>query len=411
MGLSEDIREEHADEAAFLWSLRDRATNDWAYDTLGLAELEERVDAHVDGLRFAGDAGLSTSFAALEEDGEPGSAFVAMLLSVERSDLRSIAKVLDLAGEGPSSREVVSALGWASWDRVNRIMPGLLSARCPPALHWIGLGACAAHRMDPGPTLAYALYSEDERLLARALRTVGQLGRKDLVHVLEDRMTVESEACRFWAAWSAMLLGSARAEAALWSIAEAGGYFGERACAMASRKTHAADGLSRISALAANGHMRVALSGAAALGDASVVPWLLDAMEEPAAARRAGLAFMMTTGIDLNEQKLAGKAPEGFAAGPNDDPGDENVAMDPDESLPWPDPPVLRGWWSREGAHFERGVRYFMGKPLTRDWLETVLHAGRQPAREAAAVELVLGGHAKVLSEVRAKGLGMECGS
>lgn len=406
MGLSEDLCEEHADEAAFLWSLRDRATSDWAYDTLTLADLEERVDAHVDGLRVASDAGLLASFAALEEDGEPGSAFVAMLLAVERSDLRSIAKVLDLAGEGPSAREIVSALGWAPWERVQRIMPGLLSARCPPALHWIGLGACAAHRMDPGPALAYALYSEDERLLARALRTVGQLGRKEMLHVIEDRMVLDSEACRFWATWTAMLLGSGRAQELLWSVAAAGNFFSERACALASRKTIAENGLSHLSDLAAQGHLRVSLAGAAALGDVAMVPWLFEIMEEPAAARRAGLAFTMLTGLDLKQEKLQGQAPQGFVAGPNDDPEDEDVAMDPDEDLPWPDVPVLRGWWSREGARFMRGTRYFLGKPLSREWLETVLHAGRQPAREAAAVEMVLRGHTKILSEVRATGFG-----
>lgn len=403
MGLSEDLCQEHADEAAFLWSLRDRATGDWAYDLRGLAELEERVEAHIDGLRLAGEAGLSTSFAALDDEGEPGTTFVAALLSVERSDLRSIARVLDVAGSGLSAREIVAALAWAPWERVQRIMPGLLSARCPPALHWIGLGGCAARRVAPGQTLTYALYSEDERLLARALKTAGQLGRKDLVHVIEDRMTVDSEICRFWAAWAATLLGSARAIDVLWSIAETGALFSERACALASRKTSASDGLSRISALAAGGRLRVGLAGAAALGDIAVIPWLLEVMEEPAAMRRAGLAFTMTTGLDLVDQKLAGKAPEGFVAGPNDDPDDAHVLPDPDESLPWPDAPVLRGWWSRESVHFKPGVRYFLGQPIAHDWLETALHAGRQPARAAAAEELVLSGKTSMLSEVRAK--------
>ncbi len=408
MGLSEDLCQQHADEAAFLWGLRDQATRDWAYDVVGLSELDERVEAHLDGLRLAGNAGLSTCMEALEDDGETGSAFVAMLLSVERFDLRSIAKILDLAGEGQSSREIVAALGWARWDRVNPIMRGLLAARCPPALQWIGLGACAAHRMDPGATLDYALYSEDKRLLARALRLVGQLGRKDLLHVIEDRMAVDSDACRFWAAWSAALHGSTRANAELWSIAEAGGFFAEQACALAARMSPMADGLSRITSLARNDRLREALAGAAALGDIAIIPWLLEAMEEPKLARRAGHSFTMIAGVDLVERKLAGGAPDGFVAGPNDDPTDENIALDPDESLPFPDAPVLRGWWNREGGQFERGTRYFLGKPLTRDWLETVLHAGRQPAREAAAEQLVILGHTHVLSEVRARGLEWE---
>ncbi len=406
MGLSDYLCTEHADEAAFLWTLRDRAVHDWAYNAVGLAELDERVEAHVDGLRIAGDAGLSASFDLLGDD-EPGSAFVTMLLSVERSDLRSIAMVLDLAGERPTARELVSALAWAPKDQTVAVLPGLLSARCPPALHWLGLGACVAQRMDPGAALTYALYSDDERLLCRAFRTAGQLGRKDLLNAIEDRLEASSEVCRYWAAWSATLLGSARAPSALWALAAAGGPYAERASAMAARRSAIPDALSRIYALAADGHLREALAGAGALGEPSLAHWLLDAMAEPATSRRAGLAFTMMTGLDLEKEKLEGKAPEDVALGPNDDPEDEDVATDPDASLPWPDAPVLRGWWNRERARFERGTRYLMGKPLTRESFEAVLREGRQPEREAAAVEMVLGGYAKVLGEVRRREIGL----
>lgn len=405
MGLSEYRCTEHADEAAFLWTLRDKATGDWAYDANGLAELDERIEAHIDGLRIADNAGLSTSFDLLG-DGEPGSAFVAMLLAVERADLPAIAMVLDLAGKGPAARELVSALGWAAKDRACFVLRGLLSPRVPLALHWIGLGACVAHRVDPGAALTYALYSDDERLLCRALRAAGQLGRKDLLNAVEGQLGSSSEVCRYWAAWSSALLGSLRAPGVLWDMAGAGGPFAERASAMAARRSSIPDALARISALSATGHVRAALSGAGALGEPSLVPWLLDAMAESAVARRAGLAFTMITGLDLEEEKLEGNAPEDYCVGPNDDPDDENVAIDPDASLPWPEVPILRGWWARERGRFDRGMRYLMGKLLTRENLEAVWREGRQPLREAAAVEMVVGGQTQVLREVR----GRECG-
>ena len=52
-----DIISQHAEEASFLWLLRDNAVRDPHYSLEDLAELDERVEAHVDGLRIAGEAG------------------------------------------------------------------------------------------------------------------------------------------------------------------------------------------------------------------------------------------------------------------------------------------------------------------------------------------------------------------
>ena len=51
------IVEQHAEEAAFLWPLRDTGVDAPHYKRHHLARLDERVEAHVDGLRVAGEAG------------------------------------------------------------------------------------------------------------------------------------------------------------------------------------------------------------------------------------------------------------------------------------------------------------------------------------------------------------------
>jgi hypothetical protein len=46
-----EIIDQHAEEAAFLWLRRDAAVHQPHYDIEDLAELDERVEAHLDGLR------------------------------------------------------------------------------------------------------------------------------------------------------------------------------------------------------------------------------------------------------------------------------------------------------------------------------------------------------------------------
>ena len=112
----------------------------------------------------------------------------------------------------------------------------------------------------------------------------------------------------------------------------------------------------------------------------------------------------MITGVDIAYEDLGGEKPEGFDSGPTEDPNDENVEMDPDENLPWPDPPLIQKWWSNHRQNFQNGTRYLIGKPITEEWLQQVLRVGRQRQRTAAALELVLKRPGQPLFEVRAPG-------
>ncbi|HZX47842.1 MAG TPA: hypothetical protein VFF47_01335 [Nitrospirota bacterium] len=52
-----DIITQHAEEVAFLWLLRERAVYAPHYSLKDLAKLDDRVEAHLDGLSIVGDAG------------------------------------------------------------------------------------------------------------------------------------------------------------------------------------------------------------------------------------------------------------------------------------------------------------------------------------------------------------------
>jgi hypothetical protein len=66
------IVEQHAEEAAFLWHLRARAADAPHYVRRHLASLEERIEAHLDGLKVAGEAGFEIALAQLDRYPEPG---------------------------------------------------------------------------------------------------------------------------------------------------------------------------------------------------------------------------------------------------------------------------------------------------------------------------------------------------
>src|ERR1035441_4053761 len=96
----------------------------------------------------------------------------------------------------------------------------------------------------------------------------------------------------------------------------------------------------------------------------------------------------MITGVDIAFEDLDGEKPEGFEAGPTENPEDEDVEMDPDEHLAWPDPELIAKWWSQHQGQIQKGVRYLLGKPISVDWCQQVLRHGRQRQRAAAALAL-----------------------
>ncbi len=399
------VCQEHAQEASFLWLLRDHAVRDVAYDLADLSELDDRLEAHLDVLRIAGDAGWSACRDLLAR-AEGGEVFGAAVIAIERWNARGLARVLDVGGSRPDlARGLASALGWTPFDRVKQALPGLLSPRASPALMWIGITACAVHRQDPGAALGYAIVGKSARVRARALRAAGEIGRADMLPEIREALGDEEEACRFWAAWSATLFGEDAAAKVLWDFARGSGPYAERAAAISVRRMDQGTACGWVHALAGSAaSARVPIAAAAAVGDSTLIPWLVECMRTPESARLAGGALTMITGVDLEAQKLGAKPPEGFQAGPTENADDDNVAMDPEESLPWPSAPAVAAWGGLHEAEYPRGTRHLLGKAMTLPWLNEVLRRGSQPAREAAALELSLRVPGRALFEVRAPG-------
>ena len=398
-----EIVDQHAEEAAFLWILRNEAIRAPNQDLDSLADLDERIDAHLDGLRVAGAHGWETCVDQLAWR-EAGEVFAAANIALQSRIGRRLDIVLDVASESIElARGFVGALAWLPYGDVERTVASFLNSD-DRIVRRIGLAASAAHRRDPGVALGIAALDSDLSLRARALKAAAELGRRDLLPICAGDTEAGASELHFWNAWSAALLGDDQSTGALREIARPGDPYAEAAADLATRRMAPNDALVWHGELASSAaSARLAIFVAGALGDPSLVPWLLDTMHREELARAAGEAFTSITGVELGGARLSAMRPDGFESGPNDDPNDHDVAIDPDEHLPWPQPAAVARWWSANSGSFVAGERYLRGRPISPTVLQEVLLRGRQRQRAAAALELVLREPGRPLFEVRAR--------
>ena len=400
----EEIAEEHAEEAAFLWLLRSAAVTAPNYDLAELAELDGRVEAHFEGLRVAGDAGWARVLAGLEHQ-EAGEVFAAGVLALESGDRERLAAVVAVAESVPETVPgLVSALGWVDRTRLRGTVRDLLAAETP-FMRSLGIAACAVHRADPGQALADGVNDPDPGLRARALRTAGMLKRVDLLPAIARGYSDEDEACRFWATWSGALMKDATGITKLRAFARPGSPYAARAFEVALRAMDPTAAVEWLKAIGKNPDLkRLLVIGGGMVGNPVSVPWLIGQMADSEFARVAGEAVAMITGVNIADDDLEGEEPEGFEAGPSEDPEDEDVEMDPDEDLPWPEPALVEAWWGANKGRFKPGQRYLLGVPIAPGPLQQVLRTGTQRQRLSAAMEIALSAPNAPLFETRAPG-------
>ena len=399
------VIEQHVDDAPFLWMLRNRLVAVPRCGLLELARHDERLAAHLDGLLLAGEAGWEMCRDSLWHGGA-GDYFVASILAFKSGRDERIALLLDKGSTDPAlSKGIGSALGWLTYGEAAPYL-AILMADDSPDLRRIGIAASALHRVDPGRQLEFAIYHDDPALKARALKAVGELGRIDLLPALAVHLTHGNDACRFYAAWSAALLGDLNATSVLQEIAVGSTGYRQQAAETAfslldrgaARKWHGKlCGTSDTECLA--------VFGAGASGDPELIPWLIGQMGKTELARPAGEAFTRITGADLSHDGLKAPRPAGFSSGPADDPEDDEVGMvDDDGDLPWPDPESVKNWWRRQSTLFSGEASYLLGKTVSAAHLRQVLRTGSQRHRGAAAVRSALLQPGLPLFESRAPG-------
>jgi uncharacterized protein (TIGR02270 family) len=385
------VAQQHADDAAILASNRMALVEAPHVRLDQLNRFDRRLAAHLDGLRIAADHGWALCEAALETP-SPGAVFAVAVRALEDRDHTRLSRIVALTQAVPESRAgLLAAFEWIEPPQLQGTVASLLRDR-DGFSRSVGVAACAAHRVAANIVGGEYLRDADSAVRARSLQAAGELGVADALPSCLTALADADDDCRFWAAWSAVLLGDRhRALDALTHRALSVGTHRARSfrLALQTMKTDAAHGL--LQRLSSDpGNARWLIHGSGIVGDTAYVPWLLKRTDELPVARLAAEAFTTISGVQLGQAALDRPAPDNFESGPNDDPDDPNVDMDPDDDLSWPHVERIAKWWTANSSRFQTGTRYFMGAPVTRDHCVQVLKTGYQRQRILAAQYLCL---------------------
>lgn len=403
----ENVIYQHAENATFLWMLRNNAVDQPHYNLDDLYHLDDRVEANIDGLRIAGIVG----FDMLQEfraDKDAGALFATAVLATEQGNTAILNEVFAEVEADPGRRhELVSAFAWVNPKHLGGIVKVCLQGDSEP-LRAVGFSVCITHGRDPGSLLDQSLAQgagSVEGSIARieAIRCAGELGRVDLLKKLVDLRSSPDALTAYHSLRSGLLLGERQASVsglARLALSESP-LAGDAVDFLVSAAAPVCKDVLR-DLSTTPGRMRDVIRGFGLLGDPVAVPWLLNQMQDPAHARLAGEAISMITGVDIAYQDLDDKEASDIGTGPNDDPADDNVAMDEDEDLPWPSQEKLTSWWQAVSGEYPKGQLYIAGHQKNPAGLKQALKAGWQRQRHCAGMGLALSEGREKLFDTRA---------
>ena len=405
-----DIYEQYVDNASFLWILRSIAVNQPHYYPSDIQELDQRIEAQLDGLMTAIDAAWPVCLDALELL-EPGELFTAANVAFRSHDMSKIQHVVEIGlSDENLMKGLISALGWLPGKIVHSWIKKFLTSK--DLNHkYLAIAACSVRRDNPEEYLNRILEREDCRqhlpLYARSLRLIGELRRQDLMPYLDAALKAEDESVQFWAIWSSILLGNHQLVKQMEPFVFNSGPYQELALNIAFRVLPVEQARDWISRLAkSEGQERNVVKATGILGDPHAINWLINKMKDDTLAKLAGEAFTLITGIDLEQQELIDESRDTSPDLDEEDIEAESVELDEDENLPWPDYEKVQKQWMSLGRNFIAGQRYLLGKTLSATYLKPLLDQSNQRQRQAICLELSLIDPATPLLNSKIRGVG-----
>ncbi len=347
-----DVLEEHLEELDFLCEQREHVIFDPDWNLIDLAQLESRMQAHLDGLLVG--QGHSEEL-ALKAIGEGRVALAAaaslVLMALSCDSARGFVRLLPRFGP-EAALGARLGLCHSAIDGVADDLLELLAGAAPLIRAVVGDVLAFHRRLPERHSLGEALRSEDPLVLCTALAAAVRTAR-----ALEPEFVV-----RGLSSASAAVRGATLRAAAVGRHSELLARCREIQSPEAVRFLGVIGGDAELPllerALGDEGLAESALMGLAALGTARAIEVLLRGMSVTALRRAAGAAFTRITGANIladeptRPRKGAGEA-----------------ELDDFDDSPLPDLGKATVFWSAEGERFRSARRWQAGRDVSRDAL------------------------------------------
>ncbi len=306
-----DIVEEHLEEFGFLSLTRRKLIVDWESDLPDLAEHDERIEAHRDALRVAGDASVQLALSRFEDPLSAWDTYACARVVLEQGDPSP-----DQVREWILGTDVLETLpGWReAFRRTSRraldLLPAQPTAEKDSRLRSLTIDAAGWHGRLAAPARDAALADPDPSVRLAAVRSLPweNDASRDPGAVLAGRVRDEDEGVRRAALWSLALAApdAARSIARSEVASDAPDPFFVRVLGLFGD----ASDRPRLERL---GLLPAALRALGDLGDAGALPHLTEALEDESAALPAAEAV----------SRIAG-----FPDGHSDEPDEEILDVD-----------------------------------------------------------------------------------
>jgi uncharacterized protein (TIGR02270 family) len=363
-----DILEEHFEEFEFLWGQRQEALRSAEYTLPELLELEERIEAHVQGLLVGGENTIPFIQEGLSQD-DPQLAFATAYTMLRLNIDSATQQVIDtfLQAEGEQLNGVRQALCHGPIDMIySPLQEALASAAAPIAVS--AAEALAFHkRLDPRMPRLSEFQQDDNAQVRRAawrlviLTSTNQPLSPDISSRLSDAaMYDEDPAVRSEALHAAVWTRQPWVLEHCRKLSDEPSSDNWDAIQFLAILGKPSD-LSRILVVAKVnelGPQRFRALGA--FGHPGVIETLLEGMksEDPLTATAAGEAFTKITGADIESDQTAQVPPED---GSEPDEFEEEFL----DEVALPNSDSAQAHWQQAKAEFSSGTRWCRGSNLT----------------------------------------------
>lgn len=386
-----DILEEHLEEADFLWQQRENALKDRVYNLDDLAELEERLLAHLDGLVLGEKEAWKLLLEPKLAGGEIGEVFAAAFAALESGNAERIDLIQKMFGEteGLILDGIRHALRHTAYPNVEKkVQPYLDSEKGITRSAAIDVLSFRRFPLELNRLHAF-LNEKDPVVVAAALSAVGRLRMGQLKFEVETALEDEYPDIRLEAISTGLLLGSDRALSRCRREVLERSQEASRAIILIGLAGHQEDLPLLVNALGDASLARSAIISLGLLGNIGAMEPLIHYSSDPKLSRVVGEAICQTTGVGLEKEKLINANPIKPESKPQAE-DDDDFVDDPDEGLPLPDPSRLESWWKSNASRFDKNMRYRKGKAYSPQVLIEILQGGSLPERYNAAFELAL---------------------